>query len=111
MLALAELRELLFELPLAAVEVGGPGHQPRLQSPLRARDSLGELHARVLGLARDRVAPLLGERTLLLAERVARLGALAREHPVELGPALLRLLFEVVVELGARVRRRPARSP
>ena len=57
----------------------------------------------MLGLARDRVAPLLGELTLLLAQRVAGLRALAGERALELGPSLLGVLVEVGVEPGPRL--------
>ena len=110
LLALAQLGELGFELPLAAVEVGGPGPEPGLEPPLCPRDGLGQLDPGVLGLTRDRVPPLLGELPLLLAERVARLSALAGEDALELGRALLRVLIQVGVELRSRSRRRPARG-
>ena len=56
-LLLAELDELSLELPLAAVQVSGPRHQPLLQPLLHRCDGLSELDARAFGLALDRVPP------------------------------------------------------
>ena len=103
LLALAEPRELPLELLLAAVEVGGPGHQAGLEPSLGVGNRAGQLRAGVLGLARDRVAPLLGELTLLLAQRVAGLRALPGEHALDLGTSLLGVLVEEGVEPGPRL--------
>src|SRR6185295_10183076 len=92
-LLLAELRQLLLELALAPVEIRRPGHEPLLEPLLHRCDCLCELDARALGLAFDRVAPLLGEAPFLLAELVTGVRALAGEHPLELENSLLRLLL------------------
>ena len=103
LLALAQLGQLRLEFPLAAVEIGRPGHQAGLEPSLRAGDGFGQLRAGLLGLPRDGVPALLRELTLLLPERVARLGAFAREDAVELGRALAGVLVEVHVDLRPRV--------
>src|SRR5262249_50634 len=74
----------LFELTLAAVEVGRPCHQALLQPLLDGSDGLSELDPGALSLALDRVAALFGEAPFLLAQLVARVGAFPGHHPLQL---------------------------
>jgi hypothetical protein len=83
-LPLGEPGQVGLELPLPAVEVGRPGHEPPLETLLYGGDRLRELHAGTLGLALDDAPALLGQPPLLLAQLVAGVGALARQQPLEL---------------------------
>ena len=72
------------ELPLSAVEVGRPGHEPPLETFLNRGDRLRELDARALGLALDDAPALLGQPPLLFAQLVTGVGARARQQTLEL---------------------------
>ena len=109
LLPLAELAELRFQLALAAVEVGRPACQPALETLLGASHGFCELDAGAFGLPLDRVASLLRELALLLAERVARVRALPREHALDLHLSLLRVLLEVLVDPVAGLLPEPLR--